>query len=357
MAEKRVPQKKNNPWWFVGAAGVFFLTKLKLLLPLLKLGTAGGTLVSMAVSVWAFALIAPFQTALGLIIMIFIHEMGHVIASKQKGLPTSAPIFIPFLGALISLKKNPRDAETEAYIAFGGPLLGTVGALGAFAIGWYWELPLFIYIAWLGFFLNLINLLPIHPLDGGRISVAVSRWLWLLGLIGGLGVILYLESYLLLIIWAFFAWDLYKKYVSKRSTKLHSTWGTFEVEVEPIINQGYFIPGTEHRRELAFQTFSEIEDGHQRVLIFWREMGLSGILKLFQQGLIKNVFTSQIERITKDNKEYLLIRCQVDYYIHENDAYYEVAPGVRWKYGIAYAFLAVFLGYMMYVTSQMKLPV
>jgi Zn-dependent protease len=190
LAEEREQQKKNKPWWFIGAAGIYLLTKIKLLLPLLKLGTAGGTLLSMAVSVWAFALIAPFQTAVGLIVMIFIHEMGHVIASKQKGLPTSAPIFIPFLGAMINLKRNPRDAETEAYIAFGGPLLGTIGALGAFLIGWYWELPLFIYISWIGFFLNLINLLPIHPLDGGRITVSVSRWLWLIGLTGGLVIIL-----------------------------------------------------------------------------------------------------------------------------------------------------------------------
>ncbi|QGQ94988.1 site-2 protease family protein [Paenibacillus psychroresistens] len=355
MTDKREPQKKNKPWWFMGAAGIFLLTKIKLLLPLLKLGTFGGTIITMAVSVWAFAQIAPIQTAVGLIVMIFIHEMGHVIASKQKGLPTSAPIFIPFLGAMINLKRNPRDAETEAYIAFGGPLLGTVGALGAFFIGWYWELPLFIYIAWIGFFLNLINLLPIHPLDGGRISVAVSRWLWLFGLTGGLFIILYIHAYVMLIFWALFAWDLYNKYVRKKDSKPRSTWGTFEVDMDPILEQGFFIPGTEHRRELAFETYSELEDGKQRVLIYWREMGLHGLLNLFEQGLIKSVYTSQIERITKENKAYLLIRCQVDYYPHTNDAYYEVAPKVRWKYGITYALLAVFLGYMMHAASKMEL--
>lgn len=355
MAEKRAPEKKNKPWWFIGTAGVFLLTKIKLLLPLLKLGTAGGTLLSMAVSVWAFALIAPFQTAFGLIVMIFIHEMGHVIASKQKGLPTSAPVFIPFLGAMINLKRNPRDAETEAYIAFGGPLLGTIGALAAFLIGWYWELPLFIYISWIGFFLNLINLLPIHPLDGGRISVAVSRWLWLFGLIGGFFIILYIHSFILLIIWGFFAWDLYKKYVRKKDSKPRITWGTFEVDMEPIVAQGFFIPGTEHRRELSFQTYSDLEDGQQKVCMFWDDMGLRGLLKLPEQSLIKSVYTSQIDRVTKEDKPYLLIRCQVEYYPHVNDAYYEVAPIVRWKFGLAYGSLAVFLGFMMYVTSHMKL--
>ena len=67
--------------------------------------------------------------------MIFIHEIGHVLAAKQKGLPVSLPVFIPFLGAFIAMKKNPRDAVTEAYIAFGGPLLGTAGALICYLLG------------------------------------------------------------------------------------------------------------------------------------------------------------------------------------------------------------------------------
>jgi Zn-dependent protease len=309
----------------------------------------------MIVSIWAFALIAPIQTAIGVILLIFVHEMGHVIASKQKGLPTSAPIFIPFLGAMINLKRNPRDAETEAYIALGGPLLGTAGALVIFIIGWYLELPLFIYLSWIGFFLNLINLLPIHPLDGGRISVAVSRWLWLFGLTGGLVIIIYLHAYIMLIFWSLFAWDLYKKYVRKKQdTNPNTTWGTFEVELEPILSQGIFIPGSEHRRDLSFITYSELEDGQQRVLIVWEEMGLSGLLKLSEQSLIERVYTSQIERITKDDKQYLRIRCQLDYYVHENNAYYEVAPSVRWKFGITYASLAIFLMYMMYMASKLN---
>jgi hypothetical protein len=288
--------------------------------------------------------------------LIFIHEMGHVIASRQKGLPTSAPIFIPFLGAMINLKRNPRDAETEAYVAMGGPLLGTAGALVAFLIGWYGDFPLFIYLSWTGFFLNLLNLLPIHPLDGGRIAVAVSRWLWLFGLTGGLAVILYLHSYVLLFIWVLFAWDLYKKYVRKKGkTKPNSTWGIFEVDIEGILSQGIFIPGQEHHRELIFQTYSELEDSQQRLRILWEEMGLSGLMKLPEQCLVQRVYTSQIERITKDNRPHLRIRCQVEYYTHENTAYYDVEPKVRWKYGLTYGGLIVFLIYMMVVAARIKL--
>jgi Zn-dependent protease len=351
------PNKAKRNWWFIGTIGVFLLTKLKVLLPLLKLGTAGGTILSMAVSVWAYALIAPFQTALGVVLLIFVHEMGHVIASKQKGLPTSAPIFIPLLGALINLKRNPRDAETEAYIALGGPILGTAGALLVFFFGWQWDLPFWVHIAWIGFFLNLINLLPIHPLDGGRIAVAVSRWLWLFGLIAGLGVIIYLRSYILLFFWALFAWDLYKKYVRKNGKSTpNTTWGTFEVEVAPLLSQGLFIPGSEHQRDLAFQTYSDIEDGQQKVLIIWEEMGIHGLLKLHEQGLIKRVFVSKVDQVIKESKAYLLIRCQVDYYTHENTAYYEVASKVRWKFGLTYASLTIFLMYMMYISSKLQFP-
>lgn len=84
--------------------------------------------------------------------MIFIHEIGHVLAAKQKGLPVTAPLFIPFLGALITMKRNPRDAVTEAYIAYGGPLLGTIGATAAFALGVYTDSNLLISIAYTGFF-------------------------------------------------------------------------------------------------------------------------------------------------------------------------------------------------------------
>jgi Zn-dependent protease len=355
LAEQSKKNKKN--WWYIGTIGVFLLTKIKVLLPLLKLGTAGGTILSMIVSVWAYALIAPFQTALGVVLLIFVHEMGHVIASKQKGLPASAPIFIPLLGALINLKRNPRDAETEAYIAMGGPLLGTAGALVVFFIGWQLDSPLWIHIAWIGFFLNLINLLPIHPLDGGRIAVAVTRLLWLVGLVAGFVIIIYLSSFILLFIWALFAWDLYKKYVRKKGkSKPNSTWGTFEVEVAPLLRQGLFIPGSEHQRDLAFQTYSDLEDGGQKVVIIWEEMGIQGLLKMHEQGLLKRVFVSKVDQVTKEGTAYLVIRCQVDYYPHENTAYYEVTSKVRWKFGLTYASLAIFLMYLMYISSKVQLP-
>src|SRR5690625_3362438 len=139
--------KKNKTWWWL-------ISVIGLLL-----------------SIAAYALVIPLQIVIGLIVMLLIHEMGHVLATKRKGLPVSPPLFIPFLGALIMMKRHPRDAATEAYVAFGGPLIGTIGAMVAFWLALQLENTSLLIVANLGFFLNLINLLPIHPLDGGRISV------------------------------------------------------------------------------------------------------------------------------------------------------------------------------------------
>lgn len=123
----------------------------------------------MMVSIWAYALISPWQFAVGFVALMFVHEIGHVIAAKRIGLPVSAPLFIPFMGALITMKRQPLDARQEAYVAFGGPILGSIGAVVVFGAAYYYHSPLLYSLAYVGFLLNLINLLPIHPLDGGEL--------------------------------------------------------------------------------------------------------------------------------------------------------------------------------------------
>src|SRR5699024_5328644 len=125
----------------------FIGSKFKFLLPLLKLGKAGGTIWSMLLMMGTYAMFYPWSFAIGVVVMIFIHEMGHIAAAKRRGLPVSAPAFIPFVGALITMKKQPLNAEQEAYLAFGGPLIGTVGALAAFGLGVGLQSPVLLSIA------------------------------------------------------------------------------------------------------------------------------------------------------------------------------------------------------------------
>ena len=116
-------------------------------------------------------------------LLIFVHECGHLIAAKRIGLKVGAPVFIPFMGALIALKEAPRNAWIEAQIGIGGPLLGTVGAAVCELIYLATGNLMYRGLAYTGFFLNLFNLAPIGFLDGGRIVTALSPWLWLVGFV------------------------------------------------------------------------------------------------------------------------------------------------------------------------------
>jgi Zn-dependent protease len=158
------------------------MTKLLLLLftgaKFGKLLLTGG---SMLVSVFAYALLFGWRYAVGFVLLLFVHEMGHYIAARQRGLNVGAPTFIPFVGAWVELKDMPHDAETEAYVGLGGPLLGTVGALACYFIARDQDSKLLLAIAYSGFFLNLFNLIPLSPFDGGRITAVLSPRIWLLG--------------------------------------------------------------------------------------------------------------------------------------------------------------------------------
>ena len=160
-----------------------FAAKLKfVVLPLLKffpiLLKTGGT---MLLSIGAYALAWGWMFALGFVLLLFVHECGHLLVARFFGLKVGAPVFIPFMGALIALKDAPKDAWMEAWVGIGGPLLGSAGAVVCEGLFVLTGSPLFRGLAFSGFFLNLFNLAPIGFLDGGRIVTALSPWLWLAG--------------------------------------------------------------------------------------------------------------------------------------------------------------------------------
>jgi len=157
---------------------------IKALLALLAAGKLGKVLLTggtMLISVFAYALIYGWWYAVGFVLLIFVHEMGHFLAARQRGLDVGAPTFIPFVGAWIELKDLPHDVETEAWIGLAGPLLGSVGALACYYAWRVTDAPLMLALAYAGFFINLFNLIPISPFDGGRITAILSPRVWLLG--------------------------------------------------------------------------------------------------------------------------------------------------------------------------------
>ncbi|APW43833.1 site-2 protease family protein [Rhodoferax saidenbachensis] len=197
---------------------------MKLLLLLLsgvklgKLLTTGGT---MLLSVLVYAWIYGWRYAVGFVLLLFVHEMGHYLAARQRGLNVGAPTFIPFVGAWIELKDIPHDAETEAWVGLGGPLLGSIGALVCYFAARETDSKLLLAIAYSGFFLNLFNLIPLSPLDGGRITAVLSPRIWLLGVPVLIGVFLWRPSPMLVLI-AFLAAPQVWKAIQYRSDSLEA---------------------------------------------------------------------------------------------------------------------------------------
>ena len=166
------------------AALALLLAKAKsllFLLPKLKLLTTFG---SMLVSVAAYALLFGFPFAVGFVALLFLHEIGHVIQLRREGIKASAPMFIPFLGAVISAKSMGKDAAAEARVGLAGPVLGSIASLVPLAVWLATGSDFWRALAYIGFLLNLFNLLPVVPLDGGRAMAALSPAIWLAGLGG-----------------------------------------------------------------------------------------------------------------------------------------------------------------------------
>jgi Zn-dependent protease len=191
------------------AALGFLILKFGGLLLKLKVVTTG---VSMLVSVAAYAWIWGLPFAVGFVVLIFVHEIGHVIELRRQGVPASAPLFIPFLGAVIGMKELPEDAWKEARVALAGPILGSAGAAAVWVAGEALDSELLIGLAFVGFFLNLFNLIPITPLDGGRAVAALHPVFWFVGLLMMLGIVVVSPNPILILIVILGGLDLWRRW-------------------------------------------------------------------------------------------------------------------------------------------------
>jgi Zn-dependent protease len=139
---------------------------------------AGG---SFAVTIAAYTSQWPLAVVVGFVGITLIHEVGHAVAIRAKGLRAGFMVFIPFIGGAVTLKDQPRSVYDDALIGLAGPAAGTFASLACLQVYKWKDDPLWLLIAFLGFALNLFNLLPIGMLDGGRISAAVTKWMWVFG--------------------------------------------------------------------------------------------------------------------------------------------------------------------------------
>jgi len=191
-------EKKQGWWGWLVAGGAFLLFKLKTIFSIfkglfifLKLGKFMTTGLSMLLMIVTYMYIYGWKYAVGIVLLLFIHELGHLYYARRLGLDTSLPLFIPFVGALIQMREEPKDAKTEAIIGIGGPLAGVIGAFICLGIANLFTAPLFYALAYFGFMVTVFNLIPAHPLDGGRIVSAISPSLWLIGIPMIIGLSIY----------------------------------------------------------------------------------------------------------------------------------------------------------------------
>jgi Zn-dependent protease len=220
-AESSPPFEQRQPSFIkrrlgpLGAAILAFAAKFKAILVVLPklLATAGTMLVSLIAygSIWGF----PF--ALGFVLLLLVHEMGHVIALRREGIKASAPMFIPFMGAVISARSLGDNALAEARVGLAGPVLGSIGCAACLVI-WrvtgndFWQA-----LAFTGLFLNLFNLMPVVPLDGGRAMAAMSPWMWIAGFFATLGLAIAFPNPIILLIVLVAGYETYKRLKLRRA--------------------------------------------------------------------------------------------------------------------------------------------
>ncbi|HET9059842.1 MAG TPA: site-2 protease family protein [Acidimicrobiales bacterium] len=197
----------------LAAAGAFLAKFGALLLKVKYLGAV----LSIGVSVVAYSLWFGWSFAAGFVALIFVHEMGHVVELRRQGVKASLPMFIPFLGAFVNMKQAPRSAFHEALSGLAGPYFGTAASVAVAFWGHETGSQFLLQLGAMGLFINLFNLLPMLPLDGGRAAAALHPALWLLGLVGLLAMVFFAFSPVLLLILVLGSVELWQRWTNRQS--------------------------------------------------------------------------------------------------------------------------------------------
>ncbi|HKV31793.1 MAG TPA: site-2 protease family protein [Candidatus Dormibacteraeota bacterium] len=213
---------------------------------LLKFKGLWFTIVSTGLTALIYAQLFGWAFGVGIVLLILIHESGHVVVARVIGLPVSLPVMIPFLGAFVSMKQQPRTVAQESIMAIGGPVLGSIAA-GLCYLG-YLAMPdsntgqLLRALAYFGFLINLFNLIPLTPLDGGRVTSLLSKWFNVAGLAIAAGLLLFeiqagtRVSPVLFLVLIFGAFSTYQRF---RSTVLNPAYYAVDAQTKVIVGAVY----------------------------------------------------------------------------------------------------------------------
>jgi Zn-dependent protease len=204
------------------------------------------TVVSTGVTALIYAQLFGWAFGVGIVVLILIHESGHVVVARIMGLPVTLPVMIPFLGAFVSMKQQPKSVAQESIMAIGGPVLGSIAA-GLCYVG-YLAMPnsntgqLLRALAYFGFLINLFNLIPLTPLDGGRVTSLLSKWFNVAGLVIAAGLLLFemqsgtTVSPILFLVLIFGAFATYQRF---RSTALNPAYYAVDAQTKITVGALY----------------------------------------------------------------------------------------------------------------------
>jgi Zn-dependent protease len=162
---------------FKGA--LLLLLNLKWLVFVPKLLLSFGTLFA---SIWFYALFFGWKFGIVFVLLILVHELGHFLTFRNFGISANLPFFIPGFGAFVATRGPVKSLTVEAIAMLAGPIFGIAAAGICYAYGISTHEPFWLAAAYVGFFLNALNLLPIPPFDGGNIAGAIDPRLWLVGI-------------------------------------------------------------------------------------------------------------------------------------------------------------------------------
>src|SRR3954466_15538580 len=199
------------------AAGVVLAKFGKVALLLLTKAKFLTTSLSMLVSIAAYSLIWGWKFAAGFVALLFVHEMGHYIQMRREGVQPSWMVFIPFLGAVVGARSLGGSAVAEARVGLAGPVLGTLGSLAVAGIYLATGDDFWRALAFTGFFLNLFNLLPVLPLDGGRAMAAMAPWMWFLGFGAMVALLFIAPNPILILILIFGGMETYRRWKQRKA--------------------------------------------------------------------------------------------------------------------------------------------
>jgi Zn-dependent protease len=147
-----------------------------------RLGEVALLIGTFAISFVAFSVgFGSWKFGLGFVLLILVHELGHIFEARRQGVHVSLPIFIPLFGAYVMVRHAGLAPWRNALISLAGPLAGGIGAAAAWALGSAHDSHLLVQLAYIGFLFNALNLLPIGFLDGGTVyrSISASRRGWI----------------------------------------------------------------------------------------------------------------------------------------------------------------------------------